>query len=376
MSFSHKVLVAFLLVLGASSVVPAQSGNLLKNPGAEEGAQHWRAYGDARVESCNLGTSCFVLRHGGYFIQDAVVPEDVVGQYALLIGRANVDGDSMSGRASLFGHMMNAGDPSGGRIYSYLTGQHMTSEPDLPGTWKKLWGVFKIKPGTARISFFIRPGGVGANKNVITRFDDLGLYIFPTEDIARAAALNGPSGMQFTTVRTLTRNCSLSSTAVSSLHSVSLGMGLADVVAQFPGGHIFPDISKLLARPQTGQMTLLRIEPDRTRNPDLLAVKWFHARFYRDRLFSWQVEYLSPLFKNVDEFIEKRGNLLELSKLENWEAVDGLATNSKYMICDGIEVRFYAAPANSRNLNTISLVDTRVEKSLQDAYLSRQSSRP
>ena len=115
-----------VILVGLSSLtsVTAQTDNLLKNPRGDEGQQYWRAFGDAKVEPCNSDGGCFVLRNGGYFVQQVVTPPDAVGQYALFMGRAfgerkNADG-SITGLPSLSGYMMNSVDPSGGRIYAYL----------------------------------------------------------------------------------------------------------------------------------------------------------------------------------------------------------------------------------------------------------------
>lgn len=371
MLLAHPRFFALLLVLGASASVLAQSGNLLKNSGAEEGAQHWRPYGDARVEGCEPGNACFALRQGGYFIQNAVIPEEAVGQYALLVGRASFAGDSNLGRGGpyLYGYMMNAGGPFFGRIYSYLSGQQMSGRSELPGKWQTLWGVFKIKPGTATLAFFLRTANIGdKGGNGVARFDDLALYIFPTEESARAAALNGQPNTQTTSQKSLTSKCTLLRKDLSSFHRVRLDMSLAAVAAQFPGSK--------LRQQSGGRVSTLLIEAVPVSNQDLRDVKRVYARFYEDRLFLLQVEYLSPAFKNVDEFIRESGVPLGLPPVENWEDVDGIATNSKYILCDGAEVRFYAAPANSGNLNNISLVDTRIEKRLQDDNLSKQNAKP
>jgi hypothetical protein len=367
-SLRHPRFFALLLVLGASASVLAQSGNLLKNSGAEEGAQHWRPYGDAKVEGCEPGNPCFVLRQGGYFIQNAVIPEEAAGQYALLVGRASFEGDASRGYPYLYGYMMNAGGPSFGRIYSYLSGQQMSGSSESSAKWQTLWGVFKIKPGTATLAFFLRTANIGGKTgNGVTKFDDLALYIFPTEESARAAALNGPMTTQSTAQKSQTSKCTLSRKELSSIHRVRLDMSSAAVAAQFPG-------SKL--RQQSGdRVSILLIDAIPVSNQDLRDVKRVYARFYEDRLFLVQVEYLAPQFKNVDEFIRESGVPLGLPAAENWEDVDGIATNSKYILCDGAEVRFYAAPANSENLNNISLVDTRIEKRLQDDYRSKQNAK-
>ena len=94
---------------------------------------------------------------------------------------------------------MNSGDPSGGRIYAYLSGQQMTGSANSLNYWTQLWGVFRVKPGTGRISFFLRQSikeDSGYN-GAVTRFDDLGLYIFPAESQARAFVSQSVPGALF-----------------------------------------------------------------------------------------------------------------------------------------------------------------------------------
>ena len=169
----------------------AQTGNLLQNPKADLDAQHWRAFGQAAVEEVN-GNRCFVLSNGGYFLQDVILPEGAVGQYAVLIGRGsseriNPDG-AITGLPHLYGYMMAPGEPNGGRIIAYLQGQQMRSSATLVGEWVKMWGIFRVPEGTSRIRFFLSQAlrqGVPHNGSA-ARFDDLGLYLFPTEEEAKS----------------------------------------------------------------------------------------------------------------------------------------------------------------------------------------------
>ena len=112
-----------------TALANAQSNNLLQNPSADDGADHWRAFGDADVEQTPESGPHFRVRNKGYFLQDVSLPEGVVGKYALLIGRVsseriNADG-AITGLPYLYGYMMEGTNPRGGRILSYLQGQQM-----------------------------------------------------------------------------------------------------------------------------------------------------------------------------------------------------------------------------------------------------------
>ncbi|MDQ3668074.1 MAG: hypothetical protein M3410_16185 [Acidobacteriota bacterium] len=359
-----------LVMFGVWTSAFAQSGNLLKNPSGDGGSEYWRTFDDAKVEQCPTGGRCFVLRGGGYFVQDVVIPGDAIGQYALLIGRAysertNTDG-SITVLPSLSGYMMNSGDPSGGRIYAYLNEQQMTGSADSSNYWTQLWGVFRVKPGTGRIRFFLQQAGQKGirNNGAVTRFDDLGLYIFPTEAEARAVVSQRPVGAQSTRAAGAGSDCQLPREGIPSLYGVKLGMSLEEVVSLFPASAGDANVRRALELSQSPDLAgpiRIVIAAHKATNQDLADVKQFFFQFRNRRLFSLHVDYLSPQGESVDEFIDQRGHLLNLPVANTWEPVEGNSLSSRYLICEGIEIRFYAAPAGSANLNSISLTDTSVE---------------
>ena len=162
------------------------SDNLLLNPDASEGTNGWTAYGAATLENCG-SDDCFVVRNQGYFLQDVSLSSgDVAGQYALLIGRAsservNADG-SITGLPYLYGYMIE-----GDHINTYLQGQEMLSQPAAANKWVLMQGIFPIPAGTDTIRFFLNQAerqGDPQNGSA-ARFDDLGLFIRPTEEQVR-----------------------------------------------------------------------------------------------------------------------------------------------------------------------------------------------
>jgi hypothetical protein len=374
-----------LVIFGVWTSASGQSANLLKNTDADEGSEHWRAFDDAKVEQCPTGGPCFVLRGGGYFIQDVAIPEDSVGQYALLIGRAysertNRD-DAVSVLPSLYGYMMNSGDPSGGRIYAYLSGQQMTGSVDSSTYWTQLWGVFRIKPGTGRIRLFLqqaRQKGISHN-GAITRFDDLGVYIFTTEAQARTAFSQWPVGTQSAKAGGAGSICQLSRERIPSLHGVKLGMRLQEVVSLFPENAEDANVRRALelskARDRASPLRIA-FAPHKANSAHLAEVNQLFFQFRNRRLFSFTALYGSPQWENVDQFIDRRGHLLHLPVSNTWEPVEGNSRFSKYLICDGIEIRFYASPARSSNNNYISLTDTSVEEAPVSLPKFEQPDRP
>jgi hypothetical protein len=182
-----KCTLLLLCVLLFASFANAQPANLLKNPNADDGANGWRVYGKATVEQTDNGNWRFVVRNGGYFLQDAILPDGSDGKYALLIGRVsseriNADG-SITGLPYLYGYMMVDANPRGGRILSYLQGQQMVSSSRKENEWVTAWGIFQIPAGSGAIRFFLNQAerkDLPQNGSA-ARFDELGLYIFATE---------------------------------------------------------------------------------------------------------------------------------------------------------------------------------------------------
>jgi len=173
-----------------TTLVSAQSKNLILNPGAEEGATQWRAFGDTAVERTSETGSHFRVRNKGYFLQDVALPEGAVGKYVLLIGRVsseriNADG-AITGLPYLYGYMMESTTPRGEQIKSYLQGQLMLCAAGKENEWTTAWGIFQVSVGTDIIRFFLNQAerkDVPQNGSA-ARFDDLGLYLFDTAEEA------------------------------------------------------------------------------------------------------------------------------------------------------------------------------------------------
>ena len=187
----QSCLVLIGLIVG-SAVCSGQPRNLLQNPNADLSVEFWRAFGEATVEPTTGNNLLFVVRNGGYFLQDVTLPDDAAGQYAVLSGRGssqriNTDG-AITGLPHLYGYMMEEGPANGGKILAYLQGQRMLSDSRTADEWVDMWGVFQVPKGTARIRFFLNQAlrkGVPHNGSA-ARFDNLGLYLFRTKEDAEA----------------------------------------------------------------------------------------------------------------------------------------------------------------------------------------------
>ncbi len=186
-------LITAICLLSSALNISAQPTNLLLNPKADEDTKYWRMSGDAKIEQTSSGEVFFVVRNSGSFGQEVELDADAVGKFALFLGRAsseriNRDG-SITGLPYIYGYMIGTTD---GRILSYLQGQRMRLDGRSENDWGPVWGIFPIPPDTRRIVFFLNQAqrrGSPQNGSA-ARFDDLGLYLFPTEKEARAFVPN------------------------------------------------------------------------------------------------------------------------------------------------------------------------------------------
>jgi hypothetical protein len=183
--FKSSILICLLLI---ATTVRAQT-NLLLNPNADSKAENWRVSGQATVEEFN-GDKVFVVRNKGEFVQDVNLTQSDIGKFALLIGRGSSerinDDGAITGLPYLYGYMMDSSNPRGSRIYAYLQGQQMRARASYQDEWVTMFGIFRVPEGTGAIRFFLSQA---ERKNVLqngsaARFDNVGLYLFETEEDA------------------------------------------------------------------------------------------------------------------------------------------------------------------------------------------------
>jgi WD40 repeat protein len=164
--------------------------NYLNNPNANQHQQFWKASGEVATADCGPGNPCFATRWDGKLVGTAELPADAVGQYMLLIGsaaaeRAHEKTGDQTGEAYIHGYGESL-DPKRvlGKHYSARTLQTATRRPN---TWVTIWGVFEVDEGIRKINFEIRQSdGRSAKTGSASRFDDLGVYLFDTEQEAES----------------------------------------------------------------------------------------------------------------------------------------------------------------------------------------------
>lgn len=167
--------------------------NLLLNSDAKDQAKHWKPYGEAEVGDFD-GDSVFILRNGGYFVQDVKLSPGSNGKYALLIGKTSAQRinpkDSITGRPYLYGYMIFDYKPAGSKINTYLQGQRMGHQSLAVDEWSKVYGIFRVADGTEVIRFFLKQASrrEDPHDGSEARFDNLGLYLFDSETDAASFA--------------------------------------------------------------------------------------------------------------------------------------------------------------------------------------------
>ncbi|MGH9947307.1 MAG: hypothetical protein ACRD6X_08920 [Pyrinomonadaceae bacterium] len=194
-TISHKQLIyksSIPICILFTTIFAGAQTNLLLNPNADSDSENWSTFGQATIEEFN-GNKIFVVRNGcggNSFSQDVNLTESDIGKFALLIGRGASErinaNRSITGLPYLYGYMLKVNNPRGGIINAYLQGQKMRARAFYPDDWVMMYGVFQVPENTVAISFILSqaerkndpPNGSAA------RFDNLGLYLFDTEEDA------------------------------------------------------------------------------------------------------------------------------------------------------------------------------------------------
>lgn len=168
---------------GPSGLQSQPPQNLVQNPNASEDYRDWQARNDAAVESCD-GNPCFVVRTFGIFGQRVELPAGSVGQFLVMIGAGTAEhvhpNKVITGLPSLYGQVI-ADDAR--RIVAYLQGDFTLGWVPKPSVWVKLWGIFRIPADAKTVALTLNQASAAGTPHdgSAARFDDIGLYILPTE---------------------------------------------------------------------------------------------------------------------------------------------------------------------------------------------------
>jgi hypothetical protein len=174
-----------ICVLFATTIVGAQT-NLLLNGKADSKTEHWHPV-ETTVEEFN-GDKVFVVRNDGHLQQYVQLTDEAFGKYALFIGRvsserADVDGKPTPNTPYLYIYTLTPSAISEGQI--------MRDDAKGENDWHTIYAIHQLpKEGfTGSMKCFLyqrnsRKGQNIPNEGSAVRFDNLGLYLFDTEEDA------------------------------------------------------------------------------------------------------------------------------------------------------------------------------------------------
>lgn len=349
-----------LVSLFALSLLTARAACAQQPPRNLMRADGWVAYRTGPPAGA-AGEAPLTVSPGGHLYQDASVPEEFAGHYALLTAEARCESctdERVTGRPSIDGYMMNAGTPEGGRIYAYLNGEPgMSYTKEARGGWARLSGVFRVAVGTRRVRLFLKPAARQgeADDGRVAQFRNAGVYVFPDEATARAF-LGGANvaGSAATDAPVTTRPCTDLPVRTFEVGALRLGMSLEEALSVFPGS----DAEGARRADRHGFAQLFIDARGHTPAPGFEAVQKYWLKFLDGRLF--QVEaYFGGGYRDAGAFIGSLAGRLNLPPLERWEETGGYGRFGKYLICDGAELKFFA---NGSRKDYVNLIDLTAER--------------
>lgn len=172
--------------LQSGGVAASGAGNLLKNPTAEQGINHWVLYGKGGTIKSDLKDRGDVYYTEAYFnakphyYQDVLLPVDSGESYLAMAGYVSVDNvvaNSIARHPMLNGYILGVNE----RIISYLQGETLRHNREAK-CWQAVWGIFKIPSNGNSVRLFLDQAAVKGDDPNGTRayYDDLELRIFKT----------------------------------------------------------------------------------------------------------------------------------------------------------------------------------------------------
>ncbi|MFC2095031.1 hypothetical protein ACFLSW_01135 [Candidatus Bipolaricaulota bacterium] len=165
-------------------IITGDPENLVLNPDASLGTQHWTVYtADAFVQS-DSGNPTFTSRNGAYMWQIVDISQ-VPGAYAVLMGITATQTIAVNGMGHLHGDFRDAANP--GTAIGYLDSNDMYSRSNIPNEWVVLAEYFPIPIGTGSVSIMLDASDLPGQPRdgAVTWFDDIALYVVDSEQEAQ-----------------------------------------------------------------------------------------------------------------------------------------------------------------------------------------------
>ncbi|HEX5708767.1 MAG TPA: hypothetical protein VFX96_15825, partial [Pyrinomonadaceae bacterium] len=166
-----------------------------------------------------------------------------------------------------------------------------------------------------------------------------------------------------------TAACAGASLKSLALGGVRLGMSVEEVLASLPGSERDATALHMLARskdaPNSHGYSHAFVDASYSRDPRLSGVEKYWVKFLDGRLYAVMVIYRGAHWPGVDSFVGGMSGALGLPPAEQWERGGG-GSDLRYLICDDVELRFYAAPGTNPNTDSILLADRKAERTLAE----------
>ena len=177
------LLVVLTLVLGGCFMPPIvgpislPTGNLIKNPSADEGTEHWTFYTvDASVQDAS-GSPSFASKNGVHIWQTIDISGTPPG-YAVLMGITASQTVGTTGMGTIYGIFRDATGFELGQLRS----DAMYARSQTPNEWEILADRFPIPANVATVTIYLQQTALPdvPLDGTYTWFDDIELHVVET----------------------------------------------------------------------------------------------------------------------------------------------------------------------------------------------------
>jgi hypothetical protein len=134
--------------------------------------------------------------------------------------------------------------------------------------------------------------------------------------------------------------CSLTEANSPSVRGIRLGMNLEQLLALFPGSSRRKEMKDAIERAKaaTGEVMYLVFDPATDASGDRFAgVDSVSAGIYKGRVTDFNVLYVGPTWRTIDEWVAKLSETFSLPRAQEWMAGPNENPN-RTLQCGGIEI--------------------------------------
>ena len=135
--------------------------------------------------------------------------------------------------------------------------------------------------------------------------------------------------------------CSLTESNSPGVRGIKLGMSTEQLLALFPGSSKRKEIKDALERAKTsasGEPVYLSFYPAIDASGDRFAgVDSVSVGLYKGRVIDFNLQYVGPTWRNIDEWVGKLSETLNLPGAQEW-TVGPYENPNKVLSCSGIQI--------------------------------------